>query len=74
MEDAGGHLTGRLSFEAALGKLRLTDRTDPLQSKISRDPAARAAREAREPRHMPQFLQRGTTPQGAGADEEEFEG
>ena len=45
-----------------------------LQPKISRDPAARAAREAREPRHMPQFLQRGTTPQGAGADEEEFEG
>src|SRR5207302_1604940 len=43
-----------------------------LQPKISRDPAARAAREAREPRHMPQFLQRGTTPQGAGADEEEF--
>jgi hypothetical protein len=30
--------------------------------------------EAREPRHMPQLLQRGTTPQGAGADEEEFEG
>src|SRR6266545_2213587 len=27
-----------------------------LQPKISRDPAARAAREAREPRHMPQFL------------------
>src|SRR5258708_36489802 len=45
-----------------------------LQPKISRDPAARAAREAREPRHMPQFLQRGTTPQAAGADEEEFEG
>ena len=45
-----------------------------LQPKISRDPAERAAREAREPRHMPQFLQRGTTPQGAGADEEEFEG
>ena len=45
-----------------------------LQPKISRDPAARAAREAREPRHMPQFLQHGTTPQGAGADEEEFEG
>src|SRR5215475_14384135 len=45
-----------------------------LQPKISRDPAERAAREAREPRHMPQFLQRGTTPQGAGADEEELEG
>jgi uncharacterized LabA/DUF88 family protein len=45
-----------------------------LQPKIGRDPAERAAREAREPRHMPQFLQRGTTPQGAGADEEEFEG
>ena len=45
-----------------------------LQPKISRDPAERAARETREPRHMPQFLQRGTTPQGAGADEEESEG
>ena len=45
-----------------------------LQPKIGRDPAERAARETREPRHMPQFLQRGTTPQGAGADEEEFEG
>jgi hypothetical protein len=33
-----------------------------------------AASSAREPRHMPQFLQRGTTPQGAGAHEEEFEG
>jgi hypothetical protein len=42
--------------------------------KISRDPGERAARETREPRHMSQFLQRGTTPQGAGADEEESEG
>src|SRR6476661_3530267 len=40
-----------------------------LQPKISRDPAARAAREAREPRerHTPQFLQRPTAPQPAGA-------
>jgi hypothetical protein len=45
-----------------------------LQPKISRDPAERATRETREPRHIPQFLQRGTTQQGAGADEEEFEG
>jgi len=41
-----------------------------LQPKISRDPAERAARETREPRH---FLQRGTTQQSAGAGEEEFE-
>jgi len=40
-----------------------------LQPKIGRDPAERAAREAREPRdrHMPQFLQRPTAPQPAGA-------
>jgi hypothetical protein len=53
-----------------------------LQSKIGRDPAERAAREARAPRddrerqHTPQFLQRSsTTPQraGAGADDDEFE-
>ena len=49
-----------------------------LQPKISRDPAARAAREAREPRHMPQFLQRPTAPQRAGAgasldDDDDFE-
>ena len=44
-----------------------------LQPKISRDPGERAARETREPRHMPQFLQRGTTPQGTGADEQESE-
>ena len=53
-----------------------------LQPKIGRDPAERAAREARGPRddreprqHTPQFLQRPTTPQraGAGADDDEFE-
>jgi uncharacterized LabA/DUF88 family protein len=58
-----------------------------LQSKIGRDPAERAAREARGPRddrdpgqHTPQFLQRPPTPQRAGAsagvdddDEESFE-
>jgi NAD(P)-dependent dehydrogenase (short-subunit alcohol dehydrogenase family) len=47
-----------------------------LQPKIGRDPAERAAREAREPReprerqHTPQFLQRSTAPQRAGADDE----
>ena len=45
-----------------------------LQPRISRDPAERAAGETREPRHMPQFLQRGTTPQGTGADDQESEG
>jgi hypothetical protein len=53
-----------------------------LQSKIGRDPAERAAREARGPRedregsqHTPQFLQRPATPQRAGApsDSDEFE-
>jgi uncharacterized LabA/DUF88 family protein len=53
-----------------------------LQGKIGRDPAERAAREARPPRddrerqHTPQFLQRSTTPQRAGAgadDDDEFE-
>ena len=55
-----------------------------LQSKIGRDPAERAAREARAPRddrerqHTPQFLQRSTTPQRAGAvagadDDDDFE-
>src|SRR6476620_2500172 len=50
-----------------------------LQPKIGRDPAERAAREAREPRerHMPQFLQRSTAPQRAGAgaplDDDDFE-
>src|SRR5215831_1652122 len=51
-----------------------------LQPKIGRDPAERAAREAREPdeRHTPQFLQRSTTPQRAGAgvafdDDDDFE-
>jgi hypothetical protein len=57
-----------------------------LQSKIGRDPAERAAREAtrtpreeREPgQHTPQFLQRSAMPQRAGAaadddDEEGFE-
>ena len=37
-----------------------------LQPKIGRDPAERAAREARE-RHTPQFLQHPTAPQPAGA-------
>src|SRR2546423_7222580 len=43
-----------------------------LQQKIGRDPAERAAREPRE-RHTPQFLQRSTAPQraGAGADTED---
>ena len=40
-----------------------TDIAD-LQAKIGRDPSERAAREPREPRHTPQFLQRG--PQRAG--------
>jgi uncharacterized LabA/DUF88 family protein len=52
-----------------------------LQPKIGRDPAERAAREAREPRgerHTPQFLQRSAAPQRAGAgapveDEDDFE-
>jgi hypothetical protein len=49
-----------------------------LQPKIGRDPAERAAREAREPRqHTPQFLQRSAAPQragaGAAADDDEFE-
>ena len=51
-----------------------------LQPKIGRDPAERATREAREPRdrHMPQFLQRSTAPQPAGAgapldDDDDFE-
>src|SRR5215203_7031743 len=53
-----------------------------LQSKIGRDPAERAAREARAPRddrerqHTPQFLQRSTAPQRAGAgapDDDDFE-
>ena len=49
-----------------------------LQPKIGRDPAERAAREPREPReprerqHTPQFLQRSTAPQRAGA-EDDFE-
>ena len=52
-----------------------------LQPKIGRDPSERAAREPREPReprqHTPQFLQRSTTPQRAGAgapaDDDDFE-
>jgi uncharacterized LabA/DUF88 family protein len=45
-----------------------------LQPKIGRDPAERAARESREPRHTPQFLQRPTAPQRAGAgDDDDFE-
>jgi hypothetical protein len=45
-----------------------------LQPKIGRDPSERAPREPREPReprhaasHTPQFLQRSTAPQRAGA-------
>ncbi len=50
-----------------------------LQPKIGRDPAERAAREAREPRerHTPQFLQRSAAPQLAGAgapvDDDDFD-
>jgi hypothetical protein len=56
-----------------------------LQGKIGRDPAERAAREARGPRgggpvggeHTPQFLQRPATPQrtpaGAHADDDDEE-
>jgi uncharacterized LabA/DUF88 family protein len=49
-----------------------------LQPKIGRDPSERAPREPREPReprHTPQFLQRSTSPQraGAGADDDEFD-
>src|SRR5262249_31266421 len=53
--------------------------TVELQPKIGRAPAERAAREAREPRerHTPQFLQRPTAPQRAGAgaplDDDDFE-
>jgi uncharacterized LabA/DUF88 family protein len=41
-----------------------------LQPKIGRDPSERPERAPREPRHTPQFLQRSTAPQraGAGAD------
>ena len=50
-----------------------------LQTKIGRDPSERSERAPREPRqHTPQFLQRSTAPQraGAGADiepEDEFD-
>ena len=47
-----------------------------LQSKIGRDPNERSDRPGREPRqHTPQFLQRSTAPQRAGAevDDEDFE-
>jgi uncharacterized LabA/DUF88 family protein len=53
-----------------------------LQPKIGRDPAERAAREAREPRdgreprqHTPQFLHRSAAPQraSAGAPDDDFE-
>jgi uncharacterized LabA/DUF88 family protein len=51
-----------------------------LQQRIGRDPAERPAREPREPRgvgspreHTPQFLQRSTAPQRAGADDDDFE-
>jgi hypothetical protein len=40
-----------------------------LQPKIGRDPSERTERAPREARqHTPQFLQRSTTPQRAGAD------
>jgi hypothetical protein len=45
-----------------------------LQAKIGRDPAERAAREARAPReHTPQFLQREPRPRTGAETEEEFE-
>jgi uncharacterized LabA/DUF88 family protein len=53
-----------------------------LQPKIGRDPSERVPREPREPReprhaasHTPQFLQRSTSPQraGAGAQDDDFE-
>ena len=51
-----------------------------LQPKIGRDPSERVQREPREPRerhasHTPQFLQRSTSPQraGAGAHDDDFE-
>jgi hypothetical protein len=52
-----------------------------LQPKIGRDPSERAPREPREGReprhasHTPQFLQRSTAPQraGAGAHDDDFE-
>jgi uncharacterized LabA/DUF88 family protein len=45
-----------------------------LQAKIGRDPAERVAREVREPRHTPQFLQRGSAPQRAPATaDDEFD-
>jgi hypothetical protein len=50
-----------------------------LQPKIGRDPAERPPREAREPRerHTPQFLQRSSAPQRAGAgaalDDDDFD-
>jgi uncharacterized LabA/DUF88 family protein len=43
-----------------------------MQSKIGRDPAERPVREARDPRHTPQFLQRSTIAP-RGGDDEEFE-
>jgi hypothetical protein len=43
-----------------------------LKSKIGRDSAERPAREQREPRHTPQFLQRSPTAQRIDG-EEEFE-
>jgi hypothetical protein len=45
-----------------------------LQTKIGRDPSERAPREPRPERHhTPQFLQRGTAPQRAGAGGDDFE-
>src|SRR6266498_281637 len=73
------------SRDSRPGRTRSEEHTSELQSrphlvcrlqlekknpKIGRDPAERAAREAREPpgeRHTPQFLQRPSAPQRAGA-------
>jgi uncharacterized LabA/DUF88 family protein len=44
-----------------------------LQGRIGRDPAERTPRDAREPRHTPQFLQRDTRQRAsAGVDDDEF--
>jgi uncharacterized LabA/DUF88 family protein len=44
-----------------------------LQNKLGRDPTERPAREPREPRHTPQFLQRSTTTVQVEAEEDEFD-
>jgi uncharacterized LabA/DUF88 family protein len=44
-----------------------------LQGKIGRDPSERAPRDARDPRHTPQFLQREPRQRAsAGVDDDEF--